>query len=377
MTTKIDNLDIISYSFQNPKKEDERKEKKLELSEELPSVETSQIIDSSEIDQSCPFSPYERKISHDSTSICGSQVETLSQTSESSFFISYTSHNSQMTSSNDMTQIGENRDSFFAGVEEYFQKIMPEKFKSYTNTRNYLHKSTFLKKKVSKINKTGTGVDNYANNTIMNNYFYYPIMYCPINAFYLNNIPNFININNNSNNNFQNQKEKNKKISNSTKSNEKEINNVEQKLKKEDKDNKKDECEYEDKDKAIKEDNNAQKENEKGEDEINPEINVIKTQERHQNYYNYRNNYNSNNNRSKWQDHNYRRNNYKSNYNNSKAYVQNYNRKYNNFVNNYYSNNYYDINQDVQGERTRFYNNNYHQKRRYQKPYENKFSKYK
>ena len=375
MKTKIDNLDIISDSFQNPKKEDSKKEKKLEISEELPSVETSQIVDSSEIDQSCPFSPYERKISHDSISICGSQVETLSQTSESSFFISYTGHNSQITSSNDIAQVGENRNSFFAGIEEHFQKIMPEKFKNYTNTRNYLHKSTFLKKTKSKINKIGTGVDNYPNNTIMNNYFYYPVMYCPINAFYFNNISNFFNINNNSNNNFQNKKEKNKKKNTNTKTNEKEINNPEQKNeeepKKEDKDNKKDECEYENKDKVIKE-------NENDENETNPEINVIKTQDRYQNYSYFRNNYNSNNNRNKWQDYNYRRNNYKSNYNNPKAYVQNYNRKYNNnYVNSYYSNNYYDINQDVQGERTRFYNNNYHQKRRYQKPHENKFSKYK
>ena len=369
MKTIIDNLEIISDSFLKPKKEDEKREKKLENSEELATIETSQIMEQSELDQSCPYSPNQRKKSYDSNSICGSQVETLSQTSESSFFRSYTSPIYQMTSSNDVIQVGENNDSFFAGVEEYFQKLMPEKFINYTKTRNYIHKSTFSKKmKLNiNINKTGTTIDtNINNNPCMNNYFYYPVIYCPINTFYLNNIQNMFMNNNNNNNNGQVKKGYNKKRY------KKEINITEQKNEqqnKEEKDkiNNENDHEIEVIKEVIKEDDKQEK---KDNYEVEQESIVDEKQERYQNY---RNNYNYNYNKNKWQDHNYRNKyNYNYNSNNQRAYNHNYNKKYNN-----YSNNYYDSNDDIREERARFYHNNNHQKRRYQKPYENKFSKYK
>lgn len=375
MKTIIDNLEIISNSFLKPKKEDEKREKKLDNSEELATIETSQIMEQSELDQyqyhSCPYSPNKRKKSDDSNSICGSQVETLSQTSESSFFRSYTSPIYQMTSSssNDVVQVGENNDSFFAGVEEHFQKLMPEKFINYTKTRNYIHKSTFSKKmKLNiNINKTGTTTDtNINNNPYMNNYFYYPVIYCPINTFYLNNIQNMF-VNNNNNNDQgkkgYNRKRYKKDIINITTEQKNEQQNKEEK----DKIKNENDHEIEVIKEVIKEDDKQEK---KDNYEVEQECVVDEKQERYQNY---RNNYNYNSYKNKWQDHNYRNKyNYNYNSNNQRAYNYNYNKKYNN-----YSNNYYDSNDDIREERTRFYHNNNHQKRRYQKPYENKFSKYK
>ena len=175
MDRKIDNLELIDESLQKPKEDYKKEVQKLEIlqnnTEEIHSHEASQIFDQSDITQSCSFSLNERKKSHDSTSICGSQVETLSQTSESSFFLSYTNQNTQNITSNEIIQTEEykvNKDnSYYFGVEEYFQKLMPEKFIEYTKTKNYLNKNNLSKKR----DQNNPNIDNYIDNH-MDNYFY-------------------------------------------------------------------------------------------------------------------------------------------------------------------------------------------------------------
>ena len=361
MDRKIDNLELIDESLQKPKEDYKKEVQKLEIlqnnTEEIHSHEASQIFDQSDITQSCSFSLNERKKSHDSTSICGSQVETLSQTSESSFFLSYTNQNTQNITSNEIIQTEEykvNKDnSYYFGVAEYFQKLMPEKFIEYTKTKNYLNKNNLSKKR----DQNNPNIDNYIDNH-MDNYFYFPIVYCPINTFYFNNISNIIYNNNKCK---KNRKENIKQEQRNKNKNKKDIG-----------EDKKENENEEVKTEKIKDKPKEEK------DELIQEKSINEKRSKYQNYPKMRNNYN---NRSKYQDNTYR----KTNYNNKNTRNnQNYNnRKYNNnFSNNYYNNysdkayNYYYLNESIKEERTRYYYNNY-QKRRYQKPYENKFSNYK
>lgn len=106
--------------------------------------EFSEIKERTEIVQAYYYSPKERKASNDTLSMNGSQAETLSQTSESSFFLSFTNSNkSQLNSSKENIQV-ENKQNvdvpYYFGLEEYYQKIMPEKFTEYKKTKNYLPK---------------------------------------------------------------------------------------------------------------------------------------------------------------------------------------------------------------------------------------------
>ena len=71
----------------------------------------------------------DRKISSDSTSISNSQMENLSQTSESSNI--YSSYNLNNNVPKEFQKEYEEGGNYFFGIENYFLKIMPEKFNEY------------------------------------------------------------------------------------------------------------------------------------------------------------------------------------------------------------------------------------------------------
>ncbi len=158
----------------------------------------------------------DRKKSSDSTSISLSQEENFSQASEISLLYPYNSNiNTQRTNisrinSNNLCQ----ETNYFYGIENYFFKIMPEKFSEYKNSRNYLPKNNNkvneevineFKNEIVDENKIKIE-DNKFNNYCMANNFYNPI-YANIFYYTYNNL--FFNyqnqnIRNNSNNTYNN-----------------------------------------------------------------------------------------------------------------------------------------------------------------------------
>ena len=323
-------------------------EKKQENAKDTEFQENFQINEQSEFSYSCMSLPSERKASYDSMSVSASQAETMSQTSESSFFLSYKNANSHILTSNEGAQVEKSQEKkipFFHGVKEYYQKLMPEKFSEYTKTKNYMHKSIYL----NKFNRTDRFYKNKREENIpLMNYYYFPMIYYPINSFFFNHFPNVI-INNNFNNNtikLENIKEIIKK---KTEVKKEEVKETEDK-KKEDK--KPEEKNLEDK----KSEEEIQKDEEKKEEKIEEgENHNLNTNIRHIKYnkqYNYK----------KEQYNHYK----KSHYNNQRYYN---NRQYNRYS-------YYNDKDTYQGERNNYYYNNYY-KRRYQKPFENNFYSYK
>ena len=361
METKIDNFEIKVININKNNIKNEEKTNELEFfSKDKEFQEISPKIDQKVFFPTSPSLPTERKASYDSESLCPSQAETLSQTSESSFFFSYANANSQPLSLNvnDIIQIEKRTEkeiSFFNGAEEYFYKLMPEKFTDYTNTKNYIHKKNCLiLKKNSLLNHV---IKNKKQNIIheeipVDNYFYFPVIYYPypINSFYFNSFSN-VTINNYKNN--KTQKENNIEIPKNNNNIEKEIKiDIGKEEKKKDKINEhKEELQNEEK----KEEN---KEGKKG-DEKDECIEILSSKK--QKYYN-TNKFNY------WNNQDY---NYKKSYNKNQRYYQNYNRHYSK-----YSNYYYDNENFQNGRNNNYYNNNYH-KRRYQKPFENKYYNYK
>ena len=361
METKIDNIELKFINNKKINQKNEERPNNLEFfSKDKEFQEISPKIDQKDFSQSSPSLPTERKASYDSESICPSQAETLSQTSESSFFFSYANANSQALSANDIIQIEkktEKQISFFHGAEEHFYKLMPEKFIDYTNTKNYIHKKNYFKKNTT----SNHGIKNRKQNIIyediqMSNYFYFPVVYYPypINSFYFNSFPN-ININNYNN---KTPKENTTEIPKDKNSDEKKIEINAQKEEKNEEKGKINE---------PKDDKNEEKKEFGKEDEIGEEkednIEVINSK-RKQKYYNNTNKYNYRNS----QDYNY-----KKSYNNKQRYYKNYNNRQYNKNTNYY---YYD-NENFQDERNNYYYNNNYNKRRYQKPFENRFYNYK
>ena len=360
MEAKVDNFELKFIINNKHYQKNEEKPNTLEFfSKDKEFQEISPKMDKKDFSQLSPSLPTERKTSYDSESICHSQAETLSQTSESSFFISYANTNSQPFSANDIIQIekkAEKEISFYHGAEEYFYKLMPEKFIDYTNTKNYIHKKNYLKKN----SVFGYGIKNRKQNIIhedisMSNYFYFPVVYYPypINSFYFN---SFSNININNYNNNKNQNENGAEIQKDKNNDEKEIKtDIEKEEKKEekiqvneplkDKNEEKEQVEKEDDKEDAKEEN----------------IEILNSKKK-QKYYNNINRFNY---RSS-QDYNY-----KKSYNKNQRYYQNYNRQSYKYTNYYYDNENF---QD--GRNNNYYNNNFH-KRRYQKPFENKFYCYK
>ena len=147
----------------------------------------------------------DRKISFDSTSIATSQIDNLSQTTDSSLFF----NNSNMMNQKDLKK-NENKEeeeilNYFDGVEKYFLNIMPEKFIDYTKTKNFFLKNEIIKEKEEIIKQNNDDdekeniqdkdkliIDNKFNqNTfqIQNNLYYSPfgnIFYYAYNPFYFN-----------------------------------------------------------------------------------------------------------------------------------------------------------------------------------------------
>ena len=319
MESKIDSLSSDSFEkLINPNE----KEIENHICKEGNFQEISKVSDQKEFIQSCSCLFKERKISNDSTSICASQADTLSQTSESSFFLSYANINSQ--------QSEKKREEipFYYGIKEYFVKIMPEKFTEYTNTKNYIHKNTYFKKKTKK-------EDYIQENIPINNYYYFPVIYYPINSFYFNHFSNVI-INNYNNNKIQKENDK---------VNKNEENNDETKEYNKEKD----------KDKKIIYD----KKDEKNEEEKKKDNELLNSKNNKNNIIN--NNYNDN-----IKNYNYNYN--KKPYYNNQRYIRNNNKYYNKYSKYDYS--YF------QDRRTSYYNNSNY-KKRFQKPFEYKFYNYK
>ena len=110
------------------------------------------------------FNCEEIKKSHDSISIDdGSQVDTLSQTSDSSIPLS--NKREKKNSVNKGFLFEGKLISFYLGYEEYYRQLMPEKFSEYQKSKNYLSKNSYLKK-IEQNNYF-----NYTNEYI--NYFHY------------------------------------------------------------------------------------------------------------------------------------------------------------------------------------------------------------
>lgn len=329
METKINTLElelsdnhISSKSYVNYQETNDKIIKDGEL------IEISYFSDQIEF-QFCPFLPKERKISNDSSSICASQAETLSQTSESSFFLSHTAVNSQQKEKNE-----ENNIPFYYGVKEYFLKTSSEKFTEYTTTKNYIHKNVYFKPKHKK--------EKCKQDYTSINYYYFPVVYCPKNSLYFNHFPKVII---NSYNNNKTQKE-------NVKVNEKDKNKKHDEAQENSKDTDKD-----------KEEEKFIEENKEQKKEITKEENIPvynKKDSLNKNIFNYNNNY--------------RRNKYYNNkklYYNNQRYTKNNNRYYNKYTKfNYYNDNYF------QSGTTSYYNNSYY-KRKNQNHFENKYYYYK
>ena len=317
MQSKFDD-NFFSYEadlIQNYEKQLNNRNKEISKSDE----EFPEIKERTEIIQAVYYSPKERKASNDTLSINGSQAETLSQTSESSFFISFTNSNkSLMNSSKENIQI-ENKQNvnipYYFGMEEYYQKLMPEKFIEYKNTKNYLPKYSKAIKNEDSLNSYDQSKSKEMSQKQMQsqypNYFpfpYYGIFY-QVNPLMFNHFPKAFISNQNKN--------KNKKIIKKNSDDVKPIKEENQENKTEDK---------KDEQKDIK--------NEEKNDKI--EKNVQKQQKL----------YSKNTNKAQHisNKNNYKRNTDKEYYNQRNSNYNNYNGQYkNNYRKNYnYKYNYYD-----------------------------------
>lgn len=152
----------------------------------------------------CQFmSLTDRERSSDSTSISLSQIESLSQSSESSKFIPFT-YNSQEINSNDINKKDLLQEeiiiNYFKETENYFCKIMPESFSEYKKSKNYFLKSEFKEKEKieQKTIENKTENEEYkieenkfnnSHNLTLNN-LYYPVYLFQYNSYY-NNYPSF------------------------------------------------------------------------------------------------------------------------------------------------------------------------------------------
>ena len=155
----------------------------LDFSETNPNLSENQKT-SFPVDSSKPRNSIksERKKSHDSVSICASQTETLSQTSESSIFLPYIHINSDKICTSEAPKVEKENDDipFFSGIEEYFRKLMPEKFIDYTHTKNYLNKKECQDKYTKNQMKRNIRIQNLntnAQNFYFTNCFCYPMIY--------------------------------------------------------------------------------------------------------------------------------------------------------------------------------------------------------
>ena len=320
--------------------------------------EFSEIKERTEIVQAYYYSPKERKASNDTLSMNGSQAETLSQTSESSFFLSFTNSNkSQLNSSKENIQVESKQNvdvPYYFGLEEYYQKIMPEKFTEYKKTKNYLPKYSKTIKNEESFNTLEQSKSKEMSQNSMQfqyrNYFpfpYYGIFY-QVNPLMFNQFSKaFIS------NNFNKNKNKNKNIIKNKTDDDKTIKEDKKEDQKENKtDDKKDD----------KKDNKNEEKNDQIEKKVQKQQKQYSKNTNKTQHISNKNNYKRNADREYNNQRNSNYNNYNGQY--KKNYKKNYNYKYNHY-------NYYDYNDNYQNERS-FYNNNYH-KRRNHNMYENEF----
>ena len=214
MKSKQTDNDIIFTSDKSP----------CDPKEKYDTFHSNEQLDLPEMIKSCQTFDTERKSSNDSMSNCGSQNDTLSQTSESSFFLSVVNPNKSQTNSTsegaqNEKKIEKNKKiPFFYGIEEYYRKLMPEKFTEYKKSKNFVSKSSCLKKvdlepnveKNEKINMNNKKEENKQNqNTNMLQYqncfylscygIFYPVNPANFNSFYFNNFSNIFTKNYNKN----------------------------------------------------------------------------------------------------------------------------------------------------------------------------------
>jgi len=356
---RIFSFDDNNFSFeadliQNYEKQLKNRNKEISKCDE----EFSEIKERTEIVQAFYYSPKERKGSNDTLSINGSQAETLSQTSESSFFLSFPNSNKSQLNSSKENILIENKQNmnvpYYFGVEEYYQKLMPEKFTEYKNTKNYLPK---YPKKIRTDESSNTLDQSKSKEMNQNpikfqypNYLPFPYygIFCQFNPIIFNHFSKVF-TNNQKNRNRNNNKKIIKKNSDDDKP-----------IKEENQENK-----IYDKNDEKKEEKKDEKKDNKNEERRDQ--NEKKVQKQQKQYYKNQNTFNKNNyKRNTDKEFNYHKN---SNYNNySGQYKKNYRKNYNYKYDHY---NYYDYNDNYQNERS-FYNNNYH-KRRNHNMYESQF----
>jgi hypothetical protein len=356
MQSKFDdnNFSYEADLIQNNERQLQNRNKELSKCDD----EFSEIKERTEIVQTFYYSPKERKASNDTLSINGSQAETLSQTSESSFFLSFTNSNkSQLNSSKENIQV-ENKQNvdvpYYFGLEEYYQKIMPEKFTEYKKTKNYLPKFSKAIKNEESFNTLEQNKSKEMSQNSMQfqcrNYFPFPYygLFYQVNPLMFNHFSKtFIN------NQYCKGKNKNKKI---IKKNSDEVKQI-----KEDKIEDKKENKTNDK-KEDKKDNKNEEKIEQIEAKVQKQQKQYSKNTNKAQYTSNKNNYKRNTDKEYNNQRNSNYNNYNGQY--KKNYKKNYNYKYNHY-------NYYDYNDNYQNERS-FYNNNYHKRRNYNM-YENEF----
>ena len=123
---------------------------------------------------------FDRTRSSDSTSISISQTENLSQTSESSL-TNQNTNNSKIIKNENIKKdfVQEEQIDYYYGIENYFYKIMPQKFCEYKKSKNYLPKRNLKELEKQKEGKVEVEVkhikaqeNNIINNNIPNNLFY-------------------------------------------------------------------------------------------------------------------------------------------------------------------------------------------------------------
>ena len=142
----------------------------------------------------------DRKKSSDSTSITTSQIDTLSQNSESSLFFSNIINQKDLNKNENEEEVVIN---YYDGIESYFFNIMPEKFINYKKTKNFLPKNRFKEKEEKIIQKQNENENIKDDDKIIKNnkfnqnsfqinqnpLYYAPftnLFYCAYNPFYFN-----------------------------------------------------------------------------------------------------------------------------------------------------------------------------------------------
>ena len=110
----------------------------------------------------------DRKRSTDSTSFSISQIEILSQNSESSY-----SNNIK----ENIHDIKDEKINYFSGIDNYFYKIMPDKFIDYKKTKNYLIKKEKDKEGINNNSEKSKEIIDTNNGAKRNDNKLYPPVY--------------------------------------------------------------------------------------------------------------------------------------------------------------------------------------------------------